>query len=369
MRSKLLGVFCVAVLAMTLSLGLWPFHAPPNDVTWLKRASGLTLGRYGSVLSTGALDAGYSQSDSSVEIWVQPNRWVTSATFLSLYRPDHGFLFTLTQSLTDLEVAVDIENGSEQVTANFIVDQALGQALWQKELVFVSLASGREGTMVYVDGVLAKSAPGFLIPALNGHVIVGDSPRQPNSFRGQICGLAIYGAQLSGVQVLQHYRTWTQTGRPEVTPEERNMALYLFDEHTGNTVRNQAANGADLHIPKTYGVVDKVALEPFWKEFDFSRSYWSGNFKNVIGFMPAGFCLFAYFTVAHPIKKALPMTLFLGLAVSLTIEILQIFLPTRDSGTTDLFTNTLGTYFGVWCYKSVYPALVERFPKLNWFAP
>ena len=368
MKSKLLGVLCIAVLCITLSLGLWPFYSPRNEVSWLNGPNGLAFGKYGTVMSPRPLDAHDSQSDGSVEIWLQPDRPNASATFLAFYRPEQGLLFTLNQSLTDLEVAVDIETGSEEASAHFYVEEAFGPALRQRKPVFISLTSGREGTMVYLDGVLAKAAPGFLIPAFNGRLIVGDSPRQPNSFRGQILGLAIYDVELSGAQVLRHYRTWTQTGRPDVAPEERNIALYLFDEHTGNTfVQPHRRRPGSRHSDDLY-VVDKIALEPFWKEFNFSRSYWTGNLKNIIGFMPAGFCFYAYFVVARPIKRPSLVALVLGVLVSLAIEILQIFLPTRDSGTTDIITNTIGTYLGVLCYRYVYLVLAQEFPRLSWLA-
>jgi len=364
MKPTLLGVLCVLVLCVIFPLGLWPFHAPRNDVTWLKQSNGIVLGRYGSVLSSREF-GGSGGAGASVEIWAQPDRWNGSAALLALYRPGSHVLFEVKQSLTDLEVAIETGRGSK---AHFYAGEALGSALREKKPVFITVTSGEDGTRVYLDGALRMTAPRFVIPpeVFAGRLIVGDGPLQPDSFRGRIRGVAIYDRDLNGAQVFDHYRSWTGRGAPEIAQGERNTALYLFNEKTGRVIHNLVSGGVDLDIPNSYTVMDKIALEPFWTEFDFSESYWSGNLKNIVGFLPVGFCFYAWILALRPIGKNVLLTVFLGFLISLTIEVFQIFLPTRDSGTTDLFTNTLGTYLGVFCYRDIYPMIVKRFPILGW---
>jgi VanZ family protein len=215
---------------------------------------------------------------------------------------------------------------------------------------------------------LAEEALRFRIPrdAFTGRIVVGDSPWQPDSFRGQIRGLAIYDTELAAAQVSRHYLTWTKNGRPETAEDEHNTALYLFDEKAGTVIHDRAATGPDLDIPERYTVANKISLEPFWKEFSMSRNYWKNNLMNVVGFIPVGFVFYAYFRIARPIRRAMLVTIAVGAATSLTIEVLQAFLPTRDSGTTDLFTNTLGTYAGALCYRDIYPIFTKQFPWLGW---
>ncbi len=359
---------CLAVLCVILSLGLWPFHASPNEVTWLRDTNGVKLGKSGNLLSTGPVDL----SDSgrmTIEMWVQPDRWQSSATILSLYRPDRRVLFGYRQSLTDLEVAVmRWESPRGVLDRRHFYVRAFRPGLQQHKPVFITITSDPEAIAVYLDGRLAREVAGFPFPGdvLDSRLIVGDAPRQTDSFRGYIRGLATYATILSPEQISRHFQSWTRRAAPAIEPQDCNSSLYLFDERTGNIVHNRAANSGDLIIPATYINVDKITLEPFWSEFEWSRSYWNGNLKNVIGFVPFGMCFYPFFLSLGVKRRAALITVLAGALVSFSIEILQALLPTRDSGTTDIITNTFGTYIGVVLYRATLSLMRRRFPGTNW---
>jgi hypothetical protein len=298
------------------------------------------------------------EASCSIELWLQPRRIWDSSTILAFCAPGNPPQFSLRQSQVDLALQTGIlDNQHPTSTGRLYADNAFRKS----GPVFVTITSGIHGTTVYTDGVLARAAPQFRMPAgeFTGRLVLGDSPGQTDSWSGQLLGLAIYCRELTAAQVLRHYETWTQKGQPDLSGDENNTALYLFNERAGNIVHNQARSGPDLYIPEKYMVLDKIFLEPFWKEFNMSRSYWESALKNIVGFIPFGFCVFPCLS-AHKFKRAALATVILGTLVSLTIEVLQAYLPTRDSGTTDLFTNTLGMYIGVVSFRLVSPILAAR---------
>jgi hypothetical protein len=293
----------------------------------------------------------------TIEIWAQPHPYQNSATLLAFYAPENSYRLRLRQSLTDLRIQAEIPNGPHNTDIkNFYVPEVFRRG----RPVFITITSSDRGTKVYIDGRFVAVDSQLRIPksAFTGRILLGDSPLQPDSWSGQIHGVGIYDAELNAAQVFRHYDTWTKNGRPAMSAQERSVALYLFDEHTGRIVHNQVKSGIDLYIPERYMVVNKIFIEPFWKEFSMSRSYWSAVLKNIVGFLPLGFCFYAYAAVLQS-KRATLVTVFLGGVVSVTIEILQAYLPTRDSGMTDIITNTLGTWGGVLLYQRV-----SRFARL-----
>jgi VanZ family protein len=372
MRTRLLDLICFVVLCVVLTLGLWPFHSPKNDVSWLHYRNGVRFGSNGTAFSSHGFDAASAIHDAqcTVEIWLKPGRRWARGTILAFYNPATPNHISINQSLSDLELKREVRR---QPTGSSAEHLYVANAFRRPEPLFLAITSGARGTEVYLNGLAAGTAPQFRILAdeLTGRLILAGSPGQPDVWRGDLMGLAIYQAELNATQVRRHFQTWVQHERPEVSAEDRNVLLYLFDERGGTTVHDRASSGLDLQIPENYAVLDKISLEPVWREFNMSRSYWSAAAKNVIGFVPFGFCFYAWL-LAHKARWPAQRAVVLGFLVSLTIEVLQAYLPTRDSGTTDILTNTLGTYSGIWIYRALCPILAgpcARFLYLPSSAP
>jgi hypothetical protein len=348
---RILGGLCMFVLCGILVAGLWPFHAPMNQVTWLGNENGLRFGRYGTALATRPFTITSSPDEAaySLEIWLQPRLAVDSATVLALYRPENPIQFSLHQSEANLALQNGAQNEHLQAPGVVYVHEVFRA----RRLVLIAIASGVQGTKVYVDGALAVTAPRFRlsIKDLTGQLVLGTSPVVNDNWSGQLRGLAIYQQELTAAQVSRHFKTWTGNGRPDLDRNEQVLALYLFDEHLGRIVHDRSGSGIDLNIPERYMILREKFLEPPWKEFHQDWGYWKNVLINIGGFIPLGFFFCAYLTMARAVRRPVLATVIFGAAVSLTIEALQAYLPTRDSGMTDIITNTLGTSLGVVLYR------------------
>ena len=356
-RARIPGILCVLVLCGTLVLGLWPFHRLKNDVIWLRNENGLRFGGDGTILSSGTFEIGsQDEGSSSLEIWLQPGLTSDSNTLLSFSPPENPLQFSLHQYRSSLLLQRHIQ--SEHRTATIGIEGVFRQI----RPVFITITSGAKGTEMYVDGALAdRFQQSRLGKDFTGQLIVGTSPIARDSWQGELRGLAIYRSELTAAEVLHHYETWTKKGRPEITYSESPIALYLLDERAGDVAHDAIRPGIDLNIPERYTLLRQIFLQPFWEEYRPGWGYWRDVLMNVIGFVPLGLCFCAYLSSISKIKRPALATTVLGFAVSLSIEVLQSYLPTRSSGTTDLITNTLGTWLGVtlFSFRSV-RALLER---------
>lgn len=333
------------VLCSILVAGLVPFQRPRNAVTWLPDQNGVHFGRYGTIWSSSPFPTppAEQQASCSLEMWLRPDVANASSTILAFYTPENPLQLTVHQYHTLLILQREAQGNARHQEVIGIKD-----ALHTSKAAFISVTSGSQKTMIYVDGRLIRSFPAFHMGNYcSGRLIIGTSPEVDNSWAGDLRGLAIYGRELTEAEVLQDFEAWTARRGPEISGDKNPLAIYRFDEHGGNIIHDAANRGNNLNIPDQFSLVHEQFLKPFWQEFKPTRSYLEDVLVNIGGFLPLGFVFFAYWSAVRPIKYPVWATVFLGLAVSLTIEVLQSLLPTRDSGTTDLITNTLGTYLGV----------------------
>ena len=358
---KAIGALSTLTLCGILVAGLWPFHSPKNQVHWLGNQNGIRIDRYGTIVSSGHFEPASSGRPScSLEMWLKPRLTWDKGTFLAFYNPLDG-QFSLQQYYTDLLLQRHGKNEHRQT--DLYVD-----GVFRRKQALITITSDGQDTAVYIDGNLVTRSSQFRLSLkdLVGELILGSTPLQSHSWSGQLRGLAIYRNELTTDQVAQHYEGWTHKGKPAVDESNLPLALYLFDEQTGNIVHNQVKPGIDLYIPDRYLVVDQIRLEPPWSEFRTQRSYFKDAVINIAGFIPLGFFFGAYFISARQVKHGVLATIIFGALVSLAIEVLQSYLPTRDSGVTDVITNTLGTGVGVALYRVAALPLARASAPKHW---
>ena len=340
------GIAAIVWLAI-MSATLWPFNpVPHNDVSWLPQANGIHFGKRGLVLSSHDFPATAPSEGHpySLEISLRPIDETDQHPFLTFYLPDRPRALELRQWGHFLVIFCrerDTHGHVSSAEIDVVHVFQRGKAVW------LTVTSGPRGASVYLNGELVQSASGFHLPenAFAGELVLGSSPTTYDPWSGDVFTLALYRSELSAVQVRQHF----QAGIPKgVSPEDLQnaVAVYGFTEHDGPTIHNDVANAPWLTVPAHFQVPHKPMLLVPWKEITHDRAYVDDVARNIVGFVPLGIAVYLYFLRRRQSNAAM-LTILLGFATSLTIEIVQAYIPQRFSGMTDIITNGSGTALGV----------------------
>jgi hypothetical protein len=359
-KRKLLCAACVLTAIVILIAGLWPFNPRPrNEVSWLTDENGLRFGDNGTVYSSDAF-AITGPSPCSLEVWLQPAVEDDTNTILAFYTPEGHVPFSLDQFGDSLALRREVRpEGDRKPNSEVWIEHAFRG----RKLLFIAISSDTRQTEVFVDGEIVRTAPRFELSRkdLSGQLVLGTSPVAYATWAGDMRGIAIYGRALTPAEVKQRFHAWTANGPPE-QPLDPNflVALYRFDERAGPIVHN-LASGPNLYIPDRFTILHKSFLSRPRNEFHFDLGYLKDVLLNIGGFIPLGFFCCAYFGTVQHWRRAALTAILLGAAMSLAIEILQFYIPSRDSGMTDVITNTTGTVLGVALERSkILNALLTR---------
>jgi VanZ family protein len=356
-KKQQLGFSCGIAIVGVLVCTLWPFNPfPPNQVSWLPQANGIRFGSHGVVLSKGPLlaESTGGKEPCSLELLLQPSEIEQTYTILNFYAPENPGQFRIRQWTDGLLVSRNILDAHGKTkTQKFDVDHAFQRG----KLLLLTMTSGPNGTVVYLDSRQVRVLPKFIFTKadLSRQTVIGTSVVNYQPWPGEIRGLAIYSKELTPEEVFKHYKNWTASN--DVAEDvEGAVARYAFEEKTGREIHNEVASGPVLEIPRSFSVPHKPMLQSPPKEFEWKWGYLQDVLQNVAGFIPLGFLFCAYFGTMRNRRIAILYATLAGGLLSFAIEVAQAYIPRRGSGMTDIITNTIGSAIGAGLAS---PKLVE----------
>lgn len=212
----------------------------------------------------------------------------------------------------------------------------------------VTLVSGPHGTDIHLDVQPIKSYPGVRLlrenETLEGHrVYLGNSPDLNCPWAGSVMGFTLFGKVWTSAEVMERRKSGADGPLPCDSGQVAAVASYRFDGLAGESIADLSGSANDLWKP-VWLVFDKQLLGlPDGESFSGSDVT-----LNLLGFVPFGFlvCLRLLATGKSSPRGCLFFAIAVGFAVSLAIELTQVWLPGRDSSLLDLTTNTVGSAIG-----------------------
>lgn len=359
-HGKILLAATLAVLLVTLFFGLRPRHSDfSNHVQWLQEKPGVHFARYSLIYAT--LDQKLIQKvlsnnkGFSIEIAIQPEIFAKRGFQLILTihdGNDHGQLL-----IGQWGSSLVIMNGDDY-------DHSKNTKQIQHEIspnpsriIFLTLTTGLKGSNLYIDGKLVQSYPNLALRFPSSgkpKLTVGNSVYEKHSWQGDIFGLGVYGDELAPAKIESHYKQWAMSKNFEFAKKDHPDVLYLFNEKNGDKVIDQISGRYPLLIPSKFHVLKKIVLAPPLPYSASTKSLVSDVIINFIGFIPLGFFVSVFlFQLGSSQKQAIIYTMLFCFCLSLGIEILQSWMPSRSSQWLDVILNTLGAMAGTLIHQQI----------------
>jgi hypothetical protein len=352
---KISPLACVILLIGYAFAGLSPFHAPQNGAVWLNAEDGIRIRGEGVLWSELSFKSDSTiQSGCTIEILFQATNNFGSSTILDFYQTDPHREFVIRQDGNSLLQVVKSDSSGSQVLET-------KHQFFPGDRILLTVTSDASGANIYLNAAEAKTSGSLRLSRSDcaGQLILGSSAVTYNTWNGDLYGVAVHNSSLTSTEVREHFETWKTPVQMNRDKDENIAALYRFREHAGAKTRNEIAGGPDLTIPSRFQIPGRRFLDTPWN--DRTRSIdWDDVIVNVFGFVPFGFFLNSFLSSRRRTRHSGFAAILIGLAVSLTIEVLQWYLPTRASSMTDVLTNTTGTMLGVAIYYFLFGASKER---------
>jgi len=345
--SYLVITFVVLVMMSYFGFRLKGFRFQ-NQVQWLKSGIGLHFGRYAVAYTQGFFSD--SGDGVSVELAIKPLHSGISGfrTLLLIHDGNDDDQLIVGQWRSSLIVM----NGDDYSHQRKVPRITIPLGKTDRDTQLVTIVSNASGTLAYLNGNFVKKNRRLVLNYPNGdgqtRLVIANNLKGDQPWTGNIAGVALYDHALDDGSIKGHYQAWSGGSDFGVFEQNAPKLLYAFDQRHPNIISDLTGSGLDLMVPKWFKIIDKNMLS--WPKLQGlpQNNLVKDIVINLLGFIPLGILLagtliqLKQFSI---IKISVFATL-ISFGFSLTIEVVQIWLPSRDSSTLDLLLNSLGGWIG-----------------------
>jgi hypothetical protein len=213
---------------------------------------------------------------------------------------------------------------------------------YRSDGVEVLVRSTQNGTEIFLNGerVAERRGMSLAIPSSPkpGRLVIGNSIDGTHSWAGEIQKVEI--GNVRNVEPPLQYR----------------MSDFLSSQVLGSGTID-----TPLHIPVRSVVVERELLAwRFNHQFELSRSFVGDFLLNLLGFIPFGMALCGLLHLRRlSLLQRLVIVFISAALVSLLIEYVQTWFPSRSSSSFDLLLNVVGGTVGVFVWAFLFPPVKD----------
>ncbi len=230
----------------------------------------------------------------------------------------------------------------------------------------ITITTGSAGTYLFSNGLtVQKSDKLHLTIPTDGEplrLVLGNSAYGNHSWEGILYELALYDNQLPPERMHTRCAVAPDDTAIEADTKDTLLLHYAFKADSEDAMRDLSGNNASLRIPSRPLALKTSFLAVPWQGFILDQNLIVDIIINFLGFIPFGAALFARFRLSYADMNIRPImvTGLLCFFLSLSIELLQGWLPYRTSSMLDLALNTTGGLVGALLFHFALSSAVKN---------
>lgn len=353
-KHRILALVALSIVIVILFFGLWPHSWPNINDAQLLPSEG-TLRFQGSGIA-------YTDQVPSLNSEDSPDNFTMHLSMAPETVLRNGFkpilMFSNGDDLSQFTIwnwgaSLIVMNGNDYNYARKMPRISALNSLNAKENLFLTISTDDRGTRLFINGGIVTETKGLqlTIPYTGKppRLIFGNSVYGKHGWTGNLRYFALYAKSFSDEDVRQYYSRWLTDNDTLANSSSDVRLLYRFNTIENQRIPSQSRPNVPLHLPLKIMVFKRTFLTMPPYDFKANRSFWTDTILNFLGFIPLGAvaCTWLHQKTTFPRKKTIFLSIAFCFTLSLTIEIIQGWLPHRSSSLLDLILNTLGSLLGI----------------------